>query len=377
MVISRVRFPRDFDFIKQGFDMKYLFIADIHGNQFALKAVLEKALELEVDQIYCLGDMTGYFMGSNEVISLLKKASAICLKGNHDAFITNDLEINHEKKYFPTYQKTVEQLLPPNRKFLESLHSSAIINIDGKLAKLFHGGPQDELSEYVFPDKIEISNFESINADFFLFGHTHLQFVIKINEIFFANPGSVGLPRNGDFRAHFLLFNSQSQEFKSFQIPYELSDALKEFNKDPINRKLLHNLHFGRSSKKVIKVNNYVFLNENIIINLECNGMSIINTKFGAVLSQKSDRFLGELLYLVAYEDNELELTSTTLIFNWELKNYKLDDEILDIHFNRDNAGIYYKETFSYREFFKLDISDILNNAFATIEIFKNNNVKI
>lgn len=358
--------------------MKVIFISDIHGNQYALKAVLDKAAELKIDKIYCLGDLTGYFTGANEVIELLEKSSAICILGNHDAFITNTLAINPEKSYFPAYEKTKNTLLPRNNVFLKKLRSSAYVKLGGRTAKMFHGGPKDELNEYVFPNKIEIANFEGIDADLFLLGHTHLQFVVGNSGLIFANPGSVGLSRNGDFRAQFLSFDLESQKFESFQIPYDLVGALNEYAMDTsINRKFLHNLHFGRSSNKILKLKNDLFIDENTFLSLEDNGISIINTKFGAVLSQKSDYFHGQLLYLAAYENGDLELTSTCLIFNWELESSNWNTKVSEVHLKKDNAGIYYSEIFPSIEIFKLNIINILNNAFATIEIFKNNNVKI
>jgi predicted phosphodiesterase len=48
--------------------MNIAVISDIHGNIFALKAVLEDIKNRNVDTIICLGDLVGYGPFPNEVI---------------------------------------------------------------------------------------------------------------------------------------------------------------------------------------------------------------------------------------------------------------------------------------------------------------------
>ena len=63
---------------------KYALFSDIHGNYFALKAVLEKINQIGVDQIFCLGDILLNHGGTDEVIELLDQHQVFMLRGNHD-----------------------------------------------------------------------------------------------------------------------------------------------------------------------------------------------------------------------------------------------------------------------------------------------------
>ena len=64
--------------------MKIAILSDIHGNIFALDAVLEKVLQAEVDRIIFLGDFTGYYYHSREVFDRLNELSATMILGNHE-----------------------------------------------------------------------------------------------------------------------------------------------------------------------------------------------------------------------------------------------------------------------------------------------------
>ncbi|MCI8466567.1 MAG: metallophosphoesterase, partial [Lachnospiraceae bacterium] len=54
--------------------MKLLILSDIHGNQFALQAVLSKA-KGNYDEVLLLGDLIDYGPHSNEVIEMLQELS--------------------------------------------------------------------------------------------------------------------------------------------------------------------------------------------------------------------------------------------------------------------------------------------------------------
>lgn len=354
--------------------MKIFFISDIHGNQFALKAILEEAKRLNVDIIYCLGDISGYFTGTNEVIELLKTHKVISIKGNHDAFLSGELEIREEKGYYKAYQYTKTHLLKSEKQWLTSLPNSLAVDE----LRLYHGGPNDHLCEYVFPNKISVDDFEPSDGKVNVFGHTHLQFVVEQAGKRFANPGSVGLARNGDFRAHGLAYDTETNVFSDYRIPYPVNEAITLFTKnESVNPKYLHNLNFGRSSMKKLADHVDYFLTEDSILNLNDKEISVINTKFGAVLSKREDAFLANVIYLACYDDKSVELTSNTLLFNWQKEKLSSNNDQLPQFLSTDNAGVFYLENFTSVEVLNKNLVDSIVNAFQKIELFKTNNVRI
>ena len=69
--------------------MKLAIITDIHGNELALKAVLQEIDKRgDVSEIWCLGDMIAMGPDSNEVLDILFGRSDIrIITGNHDEFL--------------------------------------------------------------------------------------------------------------------------------------------------------------------------------------------------------------------------------------------------------------------------------------------------
>ncbi|MDB4601055.1 metallophosphatase family protein [Flavobacteriaceae bacterium] len=346
--------------------MRLFFISDIHGNKYALEAILKKAKEVNADKIYCLGDISGYFIDINEVINLLKEHNVLSIKGNHDAFLTNESEINKMKGYYSAYKRSKDTIGEEEKKWIIKLPIFSKIHEDNCNIEIYHGGNKNPLNEYTYPDKINVNQYEQNGADMFFFGHTHLQFVVKVGNITFANPGSVGLPRNGDFRAHGILYDTKGKKITKYKVPYDLNSLISRYiNDDSINKVYLHNINFGRSSKKELVNRDNYFLNKDEIFDLESNGFLIINTKYGAVISKDEDGFLGDLVYIAEYADGTLSITSNTLIFNWSLGLQNccfVNNNII-----KDNAGLYYSKIYTNNREFKKKLSNIIIDVFTLI----------
>jgi predicted phosphodiesterase len=69
--------------------MKIGLVSDIHGNHEALKAVLSELDRIGVDEIYCLGDVVGYYSQVNEVCDELIARDVRCVMGNHDWYMAS------------------------------------------------------------------------------------------------------------------------------------------------------------------------------------------------------------------------------------------------------------------------------------------------
>ena len=69
--------------------MRIGLISDIHGNYEALKVVLEDLDKSNVDKIYCLGDVVGYYSQVNECCKELIEREILCIMGNHDWYLAS------------------------------------------------------------------------------------------------------------------------------------------------------------------------------------------------------------------------------------------------------------------------------------------------
>ncbi len=67
--------------------MRVALISDIHGNEIALRAVLESIAREGVDRIVCLGDVATLGPRPGAVLALLRDMGCPCIAGNHDDFM--------------------------------------------------------------------------------------------------------------------------------------------------------------------------------------------------------------------------------------------------------------------------------------------------
>src|ERR671936_950607 len=65
-------------------------ITDIHANLLALEAALHRIDQLEIERIYCGGDLVGYGPRPNEVCALIERRGIPTIYGNYDYAIGRD-----------------------------------------------------------------------------------------------------------------------------------------------------------------------------------------------------------------------------------------------------------------------------------------------
>lgn len=196
------------------------FIADIHSNLPALRAVLE---HMDVDKILCAGDVVGYYPYPNEVIGAMKKHKIVSIRGNHDvAVITGDTSW-----FNPLAASAVEwtrdNISPKNMTFLKKLPEKLTF---GDIA-IFHGSPSDP-DEYVYPmmSPERLSGFlDQVGKKILVLGHTHVQWSLELDDEKIINPGAVGQPRDGDPRAAYAVFNTDSEELTMHRIEYDIDEV--------------------------------------------------------------------------------------------------------------------------------------------------------
>ncbi len=74
--------------------MRLALLSDIHSNLPALEAVLASAEAAGVDEAWCLGDVVGYGAQPNECTALVSERCSVCLVGNHDLAVLEQLDIS-------------------------------------------------------------------------------------------------------------------------------------------------------------------------------------------------------------------------------------------------------------------------------------------
>ena len=176
-------------------------ISDIHGNYVALKEVLKQLDAMNVSEIYCLGDVVGYYTQINECCDELRRRNVKCVMGNHDWYML--------AKSFCPRSKSVNDCLAYQKKIItkENMEWLASFALYFDIYNVFmvHGGWSDPIDEYLSPSK---DYFDRLEGLIFLSGHTHIQQLYSYGDKIYCNPGSVGQPRDNDCRAAFAVIDN-------------------------------------------------------------------------------------------------------------------------------------------------------------------------
>jgi predicted phosphodiesterase len=77
----------------------------------------------------------------------------------------------------------------------------------------------------MYPDTptVKIENWlEGVRCDYLVAGHTHVPMIRKLTGLTMFNPGSVGQPRDGDWRASCMIFDTVAQKAEIIRLDYDI-----------------------------------------------------------------------------------------------------------------------------------------------------------
>jgi putative phosphoesterase len=197
-------------------------MTDIHANLPALEATLAEIEKLDVDAIYCGGDLVGCGPHPNQVCELIRERAIPTIYGNYDYAIGRDLE-DCGCAYIDKHDREIGQLSVDwtlahanrrSKEFMGELPFDLRFELAGKRVRLVHGSPR-KVNGTCFEDK-PARTFERIAAladcDLLVFGHTHKPWIHEYGRVLFVNCGSVGKPKDGDARAAFSVLEARGDD---------------------------------------------------------------------------------------------------------------------------------------------------------------------
>ena len=249
-------------------NVRYLIISDIHSNLEGLEKCLQLARG-QYDQAICLGDLVGYGPDPNAVVDRVREVASRVIRGNHDKAccgISDAEDFNLLARIGTLW--TRQELTPERQAFLRELPSGPMA-IDS--FQIVHGSLADE-DEYIVNATQALPVLRGLKTQTVLFGHTHHQggFVLNADGRFqsihcdsrndgrtlvltledggryLINPGSVGQPRDGDWRAAFAIIDEGKREVEYFRTPYDLPKTQGKMVKAGLPEPLIRRLELGR-----------------------------------------------------------------------------------------------------------------------------------
>lgn len=248
--------------------MRYLIIADMHGNWDALVTVLDEARSRGFDEVLVLGDLVGYGATPNEIVEEIGRLEVPwhAIRGNHDKVVAGiDDGLNFNPTALRAARWTSDELTPVNLEFVRDLPEGPK-RIEQDLL-ICHGSLLDE-DEYLLAAVDAAESLYSVEDQVTFFGHTHIpsQFayledegrmdvsVLEGEEVildldartrYMLNPGSVGQPRDRDPRAGYMIFDTEARRVTLSRLDYPIEQAQNRIREAGLPEVLADRLSVG------------------------------------------------------------------------------------------------------------------------------------
>src|SRR2546427_3947300 len=228
--------------------MRLAIISDIHANVDALRAVLADIRASDVQHVVCLGDLVGYHTFPLETLGVLRDSEIPSVHGNHDLMAIDRLP---RDDCGPVARKAIRWtqavLREDDRRYLASLPNELRPH---RRILCVHSAPGDPVVRLHTPDQFYGQSLRIAESDpdvrLCFTGHSHVartmivtprgevvraretEVTLAPDAFYFINPGSVGCPRDGDYRAAYGILDREAQRLSFRRVDYDPTRVLRE-----------------------------------------------------------------------------------------------------------------------------------------------------
>jgi predicted phosphodiesterase len=179
---------------------------DVHGNLPALEAVLEDAAAAGATHHVLGGDYALFGPWPAETVERLRALGADWIRGNGERWTANPGDAPGDE--------VVQAAIRASRLELGDRTVDELARLPESLTlgdtRFVHGSPVSDVRTFLpQPAADEEELLAGVTEDRLVFGHSHLQFQRRGGDgIELINPGSVGMPFDGDARAGYALIGT-------------------------------------------------------------------------------------------------------------------------------------------------------------------------
>lgn len=239
-------------------------ISDIHSNVEALNAVVADIRNLGVDKIICLGDVVGYASGARACLRVLQELGCPTTLGNHDEAVA--IDSTHLNDMNDTATAGIlfarKRLNPAEKHWLAELPRDLVIDcVQFTHTSLAHPVPWP----YIVSEDEARHHFLQQSGHLGFCGHTHRPMVwmqdrdgrisnkegkdsisLPDGGKVLVNVGAVGQPRDGDFRACYVIYRPDRKTVEFRRVTYDIKRTKKKIIRAGLPRFTAQRLSFGR-----------------------------------------------------------------------------------------------------------------------------------
>jgi Predicted phosphoesterase len=247
--------------------MKIALISDVHANLSALEAVMADINRHKPDEIVCLGDTVGYGPQPAECLDIVRNDCSIVLMGNHEHAVLHGAE-----QFTPLAQAAIDWTARVLR-HRETLDYITSLESDYRRDsfRFVHGSIRNPLLDYVreadspwaFLHLIRTLQEDFADFNICFVGHNHRAFLgTEVGYIFphdsgpipktrfhigaekaYVSIGSVGQPRDGDWRSSWLMFDGSDVEYH--RVEYDRQKTINLIHRAGLPEFLAERLMYG------------------------------------------------------------------------------------------------------------------------------------
>ena len=247
--------------------MRYALLSDVHANLPALEAVLTDidARGASIGATYHLGDLVGYAPWPNETTALLRVRGIPGVSGNYDSTVATTYkhcgckyeDPHQEALSHESYAWTLAHVSVATKAYLGTLPFRIDArplggHVSGPTVALVHGTPTlnpvywtEDRPDSFCTKMAELAGLRA--GDVLAFGHTHKPWHRVVEGVHFVNTGSVGRPKDGDWRAGYVLLDVGDGDVgvEFVRVEYDIEYAMRAIRSSELPHEFAEYLRTG------------------------------------------------------------------------------------------------------------------------------------
>ena len=245
--------------------MRFAILSDIHANLEALEAVLADARAQACTHFVCLGDVVGYNANPSECVKIIQDLECPVVKGNHDEQASIDAStegfnelaeeaIDWTRDHLSADDKAWLADLRLTRQVRDFTIVHATLDTPGAMGLRLQRPRRDRqlhlsahlalfLRPHPLADRFRARRQRAPDPD-----RTNRSYRRKK---YFINAGSVGQPRDRDWRAAYCILHCDRQVVEQRRVKYDLETAQKKIRDAGLPDRLADRLAVGSLGERI------------------------------------------------------------------------------------------------------------------------------
>ncbi|MYD11653.1 MAG: metallophosphoesterase family protein [Chloroflexi bacterium] len=214
-------------------------LADIHGNLPALRAVIDDMAQYEVDQVVVTGDSINWGPYSRGVMEVISERRWPVIRGNNELYL-----LDYDTERAPAHWARFT--MPPYlRAQLGDQWASAIAALPDTLQLRFRDAPPIQVVHGIPGDPWTAITPQSSAAQIrrwlrdcseraLICAHSHIPLERHVGDWRIFNPGSVGVPLDGEHSASYMILDGRADGWTLAahrRVPFDTAPLLAEFER--------------------------------------------------------------------------------------------------------------------------------------------------